>query len=475
MKSFHRVTQAVAAAWFVASIGLPTPARAGDWGATAQVGETVNANTNPQLESTSDGGNVGSTTTLSLQAIDQLPRMIWSTNANLALSGYWGPGTLDSFNGLHGGANTAVLGTSGLNIYSAAIGVSGLPASVSEVFDSGITNANTTTINYSGYGALTHQLNELNAIGLSVSGRSEFFTNNNGSPSSAPGTQGGLTPNTYLTTGQSWIRTLTPTTGVTVGASTGWYTANNAVSTDSVSESVTAQVHTQLSERLILTAGGGGDVVRTTVSSDSISTGSGSLDSTSTGFIANGALSYALANASWVSAFGSHNLAPSSLGSLQELTQVGLTASHQINEMSRLDFGGFFLDQAPVTSIQAVTGQNQKHQALTLSVGYGRNLGQYWDLHLAYNFTEQDNGGTGFFQLFNNKGSSDSHAVFLTIRRHFNLFGTPPSPAMFGSPASPDLFGSVASPDLFGSRASPDLFGSPPSFGSPASPEPGAG
>jgi hypothetical protein len=102
MKSFHRVTHAVAAAWFAATLGLPMPARAGDWAATALVGETVNANTNPQLESTSAGGNVGSTTNLSIQAIDQLPSMSWSTGVDLGISGYWGPGTLDSFNGVHG-------------------------------------------------------------------------------------------------------------------------------------------------------------------------------------------------------------------------------------------------------------------------------------------------------------------------------------------------------------------------------------
>ena len=33
------------------------------------------------------------------------------------------------------------------------------PASQSEVLDSGITNADTTTVSYSGQGGLTHQLN----------------------------------------------------------------------------------------------------------------------------------------------------------------------------------------------------------------------------------------------------------------------------------------------------------------------------
>jgi hypothetical protein len=456
MSWFGRVSKGTSAAVFAACVGLAVPASAGDWTATARVGETVEANSNPQLAPNSPGGTVGSISNLSLQAIDQMPTLRWETDADLGFNAFWGPGALGSFDHVSGVVRTALDKATELTDYHASFSASGLPASVSEVFDSGITNANTTTISYSGQGGIKHQLNALNALGLSVSGTSEFFTNNNGSPSSASGTKSALTPYTNLTTGQSWIHTVTPTTGITVAASTAWYTANGVASTDSVSESVTAGVHTQLSERLSFMAGGGGDVVRTTVGSNSTS---GSLDSISTGFIANGALTYALAYATSVSAFASHNLAPSSLGSLQELTQAGVTVGHQINEASRVNFSGAFVYQVPVTSIQAVTNQTQR-QALVLSVSYGLNLSQYWDLHLAYNFTEQDNGNNGFFQLFNNKGSSNSNAVFLTIRRTFNLFGTPASP-MFGSPALPDSFGSPASPDLFGSRASSDLFGSP--------------
>ena len=166
-------------------------------------------------------------------------------------------------------------------------------------------------------------------------------------------------------------------------------------------------------------------------------------------------------------------LAPSSLGELQELTQVGFGVGHQINERSSMFLSGAFLYQVPITSIQVDSNQIQR-QALVLSVGYQRNLSQYWDLNLAYNFIEQDNGDAGFLQPFNDKGSSNSNAVFLTIRRTFNLFGTPTSPDAFGSPASPGSFGSPASPGLFGSPASPGLSGSPASsglFGSPASPE----
>ena len=228
----------------------------------------------------------------------------WETDANLGFSGFWGPGAVGSLDGVTGVARTAFDKATELTDYHASFFGSGLPASVSQVFDSGITNANTTTVTYGGEGGLTHQLNELNALGLSVSGSSEFFTGDNGSPSSASSasaTKNTLTPYTYLTTGQSWIYNMTPRTDLTVAASTAWYGADGVAGTDSlsqsvtgqVSQSVTARVQTQLSQRLSFTGGGGGDVVFTTGSSDSTSTGRNA-NSTSTGFIANAALAYAL-------------------------------------------------------------------------------------------------------------------------------------------------------------------------------------
>jgi hypothetical protein len=482
MRWIGRVTHG-AALMLVAGVCLPIAASAGYWTVTGSIGETVDASSNPQLETNSSGGSVGSTTGFSLQAIDEMPTLRWETDASVGFSGFWGSGAVGGLDGVNGVATTTVSGATELNTYHASFSASGLPASVSQVFDSGITNTNTTTVSYSGAGGLTHQLNELNAIGLSVSGSSEFFTGDNGSLSSASSastTKNNLTPYTYLTMGPSWSHTVTPLTTLTLAAGTAWYTANGIAGTDSLSgsvtaqlsESVTAQVQTQLSERLSFTAGGGGDVVLTTGQSGSTFPG-GSSDSTSTGFIANVALSYALQNNTGFSAFASHNLSPSSLGSVQELTQAGLTVVHQINDVSRVSLSGIFLDQLPVTSIQALSNQTER-QALVLSVGYGRNLSQYWDLQLTYNFTEQDNGDTFLLQSFNNKGSANSNAAFLTIRRTFNLFGTPASSNMYGSPASTGLFGPRASPNMYGSPASPDSFesrASPDLFGSPASPD----
>ena len=181
------------------------------------------------------------------------------------------------------------------------------------------------------------------------------------------------------------------------------------------------------SECLGLALRAGGDVVIT----------SGSVDETNGGFIANAALTYALANTT-LSAFGSHDLAPSSLGSLQERTAAGFNVGHAINECSSVFFSGAFVYQQPIVSVPGNLDLDQKHQGLVLSAGYNRSLGQYWNLGLTYTFTQQNNNDDEFFAVFN-EGSSSSNAVFATLTRSFNLWGGP-QPSM-GDHSLPTSYG----------------------------------
>src|SRR4029079_8096071 len=138
----------------VACISVPVTAYA-EWSVTGNFGETVEANDNQQLESESPGGAVGSITNLSLQAVDEWPTMRWAIGTNLGFSKYWGPGAEDSLDGVNGGVVTTSLDKATLlTNYHASFSGSVLPASVSEVFDGGVTNANTKTSTYSGQGSL---------------------------------------------------------------------------------------------------------------------------------------------------------------------------------------------------------------------------------------------------------------------------------------------------------------------------------
>src|SRR5262249_14225342 len=152
----------------------------------------------------------------------------------------------DSFDGLNVGTLTTSLQRTSpytkLTNWNVSFSGSVLPSAFTEVLDSGNTNANSKTVNYSAQAGLTHQLNELNALAFSTSWSSQSFINNGSGHSLTE--NDALNPNTYVTLGQSWIHTLTPVTSLTLAASTDWYTAEGVGSTDSISESLTLQMQT---------------------------------------------------------------------------------------------------------------------------------------------------------------------------------------------------------------------------------------
>ena len=411
----RKAFRAIACSTLFGCLMLPGAGKA-DWDVSGRVGETIEANDNPQLLEDSPGGSVGSLTGLSLQAINTMPTSSWELGTNLAFSKFWGPGALDSLDGVRGGVRTAYDKATPLTEYHAGFSAQVLPASLSEVVDSGLTNADSTSITYAGDGALKHQLNQLNAFALSISASSQAFIDDGQSPGSDNSSEA-LTPNTYVTAGQSWIHALSPRTDFTLALSTGWYTSDGG--TDSLSESATAAFQTQFSERLSASIRAGGNVVRTTGNIDPETPGvAPSSDETSTGFIGSADLAYALRKRTNLGVSASHDLAPSSLGELQQRTAVGVTLGHQINERSSLSASGVFVNQLPLSSTEI---DLDSRQALVLSLAYQRSLSQYWDLQLAYNFTEQNNGQGEFVQFFNDEGQSISNAVFLTLSRQFVL------------------------------------------------------
>ena len=286
---------------------------------------------------------------------------------------------------------------------------------MSEVFDSGVTNADTTTFTYGGQGSLTHQLNALNAIGLSVSGSSQSFSNDG---SIELRDQRCLQPE-HLSDGGTVLDSRCDATDQSHARRDDRLVHRRRCRNHRQRERERNRASTRRSfpNASILRLGAGGNVVRT----------SGSVDDTTSGFIGNAALTYALPNTT-LSAFASHNLAPSSLGSLQERSTAGFSVGHQINEFSSVFFSGAFVYQQPIVSVPANLDLDQQHQALVLSAGYQRSLGQNWNLGLTYTFTQQNNGDDEFFAVLND-GSSTSNAVFATLTRNFNLWGGPQPPA----------------------------------------------
>lgn len=391
-----------------ACVGLCAPAKAGDWLVTSHVGQSVELNDNPQQLPDSPGGAVGSITNFSLNAINELPTLRFDFGTDLAWRAYTGPGAQSSLDGLQGDVEAGIKKSTKLTDYRLAGSWQRQPAAVSELIDSGILAANTTRTTYFATGGLEHHLNSLNSLGWSASGTSVDFSNDDA----------GLTPFNDVSMSGAWIRNISPATSFTTSADIQWFVADNLTDTESLIQTVTGQIDTQLTSRLKFMGRAGGGVVRTT---ERLPTPRGRHDisDTSGKFVAAAELAYELKNTT-ISASASHDFAPSSLGEVQDRTVVGFLVDHKINERSSLLFEGQFFDQRPSTS---TPGESNHRQAMILTIAYSLNLMRDWDMHLRYRFVTQDE-NTDIFSPFDD-GSSTSNALFVTVTRNINWFGNP--------------------------------------------------
>ena len=389
----------------VCHVMVCTPVSAGDWQINSSVSETVEANDNPQLLPDSPGGDVGSLTTFSLDAINESPTLRLGFGADLTLRAYTGPGALDSYDGLQGDVRGSLEKTTKLTKYDLAAFWQRAPASVSELTDSGILAADTIRDTYFANAGLLHQLNDLNALGWSVSGTSVTFTDEDE----------GLSPYNDISMSESWVRSISPTAQMTAALGTQWYQSDNVVDTESLVQRATLQLDRQLTSRMKIMGRAGGGVAYTDqdywLGLDRIET-----SDTSGLFIGAAELAYELKN-TVLAASASHDFAPSSLGEMQERTSVGVSIDHKINERSGILLNGQFFHQLPGVDNP---DEEERRQALILAVSYSRNVMRDWDLILTYRFVEQQEQADLFVPF--QDGSATSNAVFVTLNRELYLF-----------------------------------------------------
>ena len=388
-----------------ACVGLCAPAKAGDWLVTSHVGQSVELNDNPQQLPDSPGGAVGSITNFSLNAINELPTLRFDFSTDLAWRAYTGPGAQSSLDGLQGDVEAGIKKSTKLTDYRLAGSWQRQPAAVSELIDSGILAANTTRTTYFATGGLEHPLNSLNSLGWSASGTSVDFSNDNA----------GLTPFNDVSMSGAWIRNISPTTSFTTSADIQWFVADNLTDTESLIQTVTGQIDTQLTSRLRFMGRAGGGVIHTT---ERLPTprGRNDISDTAGNFVGGAELTYELKN-TIISVSAAQDVAPSSLGEVQDSTLVGFSVDHKIDERSSLLFDGQFFNRRPSTS---APGESNHRRAMVLSATYARNLMRDWDIALRYRFITQDE-NTDIFIPFDD-GSSVSNAVFVTMTRDLTLF-----------------------------------------------------
>jgi hypothetical protein len=133
---------------------LCAPVKAGDWVVTSHIGETIELNDNPQQLPDSPGGAVGSLTSFSFDAVNELPTLRFDFGTDLAWREYTGPGAENSLDGLQGNVSSRIFKTTKLTDYNLAGSWTREPAAVSEIIDSGILAANTIRTTFFATGGL---------------------------------------------------------------------------------------------------------------------------------------------------------------------------------------------------------------------------------------------------------------------------------------------------------------------------------
>jgi hypothetical protein len=216
-----------------------------------------------------------------------------------------------------------------------------------------------------------------------------------------------LVPITSLRMEGDWRRALTPRLDATFSAGLGWFEAESPENPRSVSGDVSAGFAYAVNERLDVSGGLGLSVTRTR-ERDLTLPGDPRRSDVETGITGDLGLRYAAEDLT-VALTLSQGVQPSTLGSLENTTSVGLRVVQRINRVSSLGLDGRVQFQ---TAVSSAAGTDDQTLALRIGPYYTRQLDRHTELRLGYNFDLSDERGTG---------TAVSHGVFVTVSRGFDL------------------------------------------------------
>lgn len=411
------------ALWGAAGAGLIAISNGGsleaaEWSLAADVEQRFEADSNFQLDEDSEGAVVGSTTTIGLRLTAETKRTVWNLNTGARLTAFGGEGDdtgLDrsdpriSTGVVHRGkrytANAAFSYVRTSQAF-AQFGLAPLPegavplpggvvllpdGSVSPIEEfATISNEDATLNRYTARGGLTYSIDPRNRVSASASSSLTRFSEETGE----------LVDNTNYGGTVAWERDLTPRTQSELSFGLQHFTADDAVSTETLAFTATAGFNSELTPRLTFGLDAGASLI-------DLSQDPPGSDDLSVDFAGGLRVDWEAPDTRF-SLSARHSVEPSSLGELQSRTTVGLSAGHSINERSDLSLVSSF-------SRQVSTGQDlgldDDRYLLVLGPTYGIDLTSRWRLSMGYRLRLADQEG----------GLATSHNVFVGVSRSFDL------------------------------------------------------
>jgi hypothetical protein len=382
------------------SLGVLAPgAFAADYSVTGRIGESVTGSDNYFLSNSPIGSTFKSVTAGNLDFRARTPDTRLLLDTNFSYYDYFGSGAAATSpkSGFPAGARFQVDHTSELNRYNFAASWHRAEVATTQLTESGIVTARGFLDSYGVGGGVTHDVNRTDSIGLSAHASTVRFTGS---------TQ---TPYTDVATAATWNHTFNPTTALSTTASFDWYDANDPANSQRYFWQIMTALQTRLSERLSFNGSIGAGFsntrqnVNVPIGPTSVTSFHSGTNSSVQGYVG---LTYRLLKTTSVSFTAGQALVPTTYGALQTISTVGLSLSHQINDLSNLSFATHFAHN----DLNGFTSD-----LFSAQVGYGYRLTPALGAHFSYTY-EQRNDSTGF---------ASASIALVTLNYDFTLLGNP--------------------------------------------------
>jgi len=354
---------------------VPSGAYAVDWALNSTLSETVEANNNPFLQAVA-AGTFSSYSTIIANATARTPTSTFNFLGDVSYRKYWGPGIETP-----GAQSESLSGGFRMHYetkekYSADreyvdAGWHRQSTAFALLGELGIVTNARGFIDKTNVGAgIDRAISALDVV--SLSGRANYTSYD-------PGTGG--TPFVDASGDVSWRHRVNSITTLSASSDVESEHFDNALNTDILILRENAGLEATLSPQLSFNGTAGVAYVQTsngTPALTSLSPGANASSSGSiVGFITNMALIYKMFPDTTLTLTGVKSIAPSTVGSLIELTTIGAGLSHRVNSRETLSFGA---------NASQTTSSGVESDFLSASATYGYQLTPEWTAQLSYRY-----------------------------------------------------------------------------------------
>jgi hypothetical protein len=365
-----------------------------------ELGQTLEINDNRNLSNPSLGFTYAPVSSLLLDVLARTPTMRFEASGNLNYRTYFGPGAVNTLNGLDKDAQARITKTTKLTTYDIGASYSQRDATSAQLDDTGFATVSGDIITYALNGGLRHQFGPRDTFAFSARGSSVSFS----SPTQSP----------YDDFTSTAIWTRRANRALDLNALVNYYLQDRATS-DITIWKATGGVNARLSPRLTLVGSAGAAFLNAVASSGAIPLPLGSSSSGSAvGWIGDILVSYRLRITTRVSVAAARSIAPDSLGNIQSRDTINAVWTEEVNRRSALTFAtGLSRSGGGGGGGGGIGSSSGTSEFFNASASYAYRLTPEIYSNIAYRYAQRSGGGSS--------GTARSNSIFMSLRRSVTI------------------------------------------------------